>query len=51
MMTPVAVNDETWFPQYPSGMVLSQLNANGRQIRQPARMVAMAQATMMDMVV
>ncbi len=50
LMMPVAVKEETWFPQYPPAMFLSQLYAKGRQIRQPARMVAMVQATMIDIV-
>lgn len=44
--TPVMVNDRTWFPHLPPGIVWSQLKAKGRQMRQPATMVAMAQAVM-----
>jgi hypothetical protein len=50
LMAPVTVNEMTWSPQLPSGMVLSQLNAKGRQIKQPARIVATVQATMTNMV-
>ena len=47
--TPVTVNDRTWSPHLPPGMVGSQFMAKGRQMKQPVRMVAMDQAAMKPM--
>lgn len=51
LITPVTVNEVTWLPHEPPEIVESQLKARGRQIRQPARMVAMDQATITPMVI
>lgn len=49
-ITPVAVNEVTWLPHDPPGIVWSQLKAKGRQIRHPASIVPIVQATITPIV-
>ena len=50
LIIPVTVKGVTWSPHFPLTIVLSQLYANGRHIKNPARIVAVAQTMTMDMV-
>lgn len=49
-MAPVTVDKMVWLPQLPIGNSLSHVNVKRRQMKQPARILAMVEVTIMGMV-